>query len=1157
MSCQNCGTPRSENQQSCARCGLPFEQRCPVCGADNPPTHRFCSECGTLLQPAASLRAVTRSAPSRSERRVVTVLFADLVGFTTVSESRDPEDVRALLTAYFDRARETVARFGGSVDKFIGDAIMAVWGAVEAHEDDAERAVRAALELIDAVTSLGEELGVPLQARAGVLTGEASVGPGGNDMGLVVGDLVNTASRLQSLADPGTVVVGEPTLLTAGDAIQFEPLGPQPVKGKAEPVDAYRAVRVVTVRDSRARVDGLEPPFVGRDDELRLLKEQLHAVGREGRARLVSIVGEPGTGKDRLTLELQRYADGIFDTVLWHHGRSPSYGESLALWPVAEMVRSIIGIAEVDDASKSRFKLRTAIADLVVDESDRRWLEAGLTDLLGLGDGGSNDRDELFASLRTFFQRVAAHGVAVLVFEDLHQAEESTLDFIVDLVERSSRHPILVITLARPDLLHRVPAWHSDRHTMVSLHLSPLSDDAMRQMVAGTVPGLPDHAVEAMVSRAGGVPLYATELIRMLVASGEIVREGDEFRLTGDVTRIAVPDTLQAVIGARLDRLSPAERELVQDASILGLAFYLDGLRAIRGEDPEALRRQLDDLVNNELFVFEEDLRAPGGGRYRFTQNLIKEVAYGRLSRSDRRDKHLRVAEYLESLDEVELAGKVANHYLFAFEAAPQPEAGRLVERACTALCTAAERATSLQAHSQALRLWEQAVEITESAKERARLHEMAAGSAQRAGEFDRGIGHAALAAGAYEEMGDDDGGLRAATIQASIYNSSYHAPEAVALLEPLYGTAQGTGTTRLTLEIEFARALMLNHENARAAEVAERALGSAHGAIAPGVVVDGIITRATALSVLGREVEAAVLLQGATVLADEHQLHTQALRALNNLSVIVGQDSPRRSAELAMELLERGRQFGDYAWLYRALPTVADKHMDEGRFDEALDLLNEVDAESLPYSWQRIYRLGFAHEELYRRPSDEAFARARQLLDTWDDSSDPQMRSIVHSGWAGVELLAGDAEAAFSHAIAVESERGLGVGTAAAAALWSGNVAHIEHVIAMIDDLPTSGRFVTALRGMLEATIDAAEGRAGDAEAGFMAAIDALDTVGTAVDRAQARAVFASVMGQDTPEAEAASRAARDWIESVGAVQLLRVWSTGLPAESDASAAG
>jgi class 3 adenylate cyclase len=274
-------------------------------------------------------------ASTAAERRLVSVLFADLVSFTTYSEGRDAELVRDTLTRYFEAARAVIEAHGGRVEKFIGDAVMAAWGAPTANEDDAERAVRAALEVVEAVRNLG----VGLEARVAVLTGQAAVTIGTTDQGMVAGDLVNTASRLQSVAPPGSVLVGEATMQAAVSAIAFEPAGEQVLKGKESPITAWRAVRVVGDRGGRSRGEGLEPPFVGRELELRLLKDLLHAIGREQRPRLVSITGPAGIGKSRLAWEFEKYLDGVVEDIYWHRGRAPSYGEGVTFWALGEMVR--------------------------------------------------------------------------------------------------------------------------------------------------------------------------------------------------------------------------------------------------------------------------------------------------------------------------------------------------------------------------------------------------------------------------------------------------------------------------------------------------------------------------------------------------------------------------------------------------------------------------------------------------------------------------------------------------------------------------------------------------------------------------------------------------------------------------------------------------
>jgi hypothetical protein len=372
------------------------------------------------------------------------------------SEKRDPEAVRETLTRYFETATTVVERYGGTVEKFIGDAVMAVWGTPVAHEDDAERAVRAAMDLVRAVEALGAEAGLAaLQARAAVLSGEAAVTIGARNQGLVAGDLVNTASRLQGLAEPGTVLVGEATMRAAEGGIAFEPAGEHLVKGREAPIVAYRALRVVGKVRGVGRSESLEAPFVGRDAELRLVRDLYHATARERRARLVSVVGQAGIGKSRLLWEFSKYTDGLAETLRWHQGRSPAYGEGVTFWALSEMIRQRAGILEGEDAEATRAKLSAAAQEFVPDPAERRWIEPALRQLLGVHEGRSPDRDELFAAWRTFFERIAEKDPTVLVFEDLHWADSGLLDFIEHLLEWSRNFPIYIVTLARPELLER------------------------------------------------------------------------------------------------------------------------------------------------------------------------------------------------------------------------------------------------------------------------------------------------------------------------------------------------------------------------------------------------------------------------------------------------------------------------------------------------------------------------------------------------------------------------------------------------------------------------------------------------------------------------------------------------------------------------------
>jgi len=507
----------------------------------------------------------------KSERRLVSVLFADLVGFTALSEQRDPEEVRDLLGRYFESAQQVVGRYGGSIEKFIGDAVMAVWGTPTAQGDDAERAVRAAIDLTQAVVALGVDVGAEdLRARAGVTTGEAAVTLGAEGQGMVAGDLVNTASRIQAAADPGTVLVGDATRRATEAAIAYDDVGEHDLKGKTEPVHLWRATRVVAARGGALRSTGLESPFVGRDRELRMVKELYHSSAEEHRSHLLSVVGIAGIGKSRLSWEVFKYLDGLAGTVFWHRGRCLAYGEGVAYWALAEMVRMRAGIAEGEADEGASAKLHAAVELYVPDPDERGWIEPRLAYLLGLEQSVARQREDLFGAWRLFFERLAEQEPVVLVFEDLQWADAALLDFIDYLLEWSRTHRLFVMTLARPEFADRRSDWGAGRRSFTSLYLDPLDESAMRSLLDALIPGLPEELADRILERAAGVPLYAVETIRMLLDRGLLQPEGTAYGLTGPVDALDIPETLHALIAARLDGLSPDEGRVVRDAAVLG-----------------------------------------------------------------------------------------------------------------------------------------------------------------------------------------------------------------------------------------------------------------------------------------------------------------------------------------------------------------------------------------------------------------------------------------------------------------------------------------------------------------------------------------------------------------------------------------------------------
>ena len=771
MTCSSCGSAAPPTARFCPGCGHALQATCRNCGAVPLPGAKFCAECGSAIDTSADGPTATAPAPATNgaapvgpiaERRLVSILFADLVGFTALSEGRDAEETRELLSRYFELAGEVIGRYGGTIEKFIGDAVMAVWGAPVARENDAERAVRAALDLVAAVRALGPGL----NARAGVLTGEAAVTIGATNQGMVAGDIVNTASRLQSVAQPGTVLVGDSTERAANGAIAFEPAGDQVLKGKQAPVPAYRALRVVGERGGRGRGDQLEPPFVGRDGEFSLLKDLIHATGRERRPRIVSIVGPAGSGKSRLIWELSKYLDGVVETLWWHAGRCPAYGDGITFWALGEMVRGRADLAETDDEATTRAKIAAATARWVPDEAERRWVETALLVLLGLDTATQMAREELFSAWRTFFERIAAQGTVVMVFEDLHWADPGTLDFIDHLVEWSRGVPILVITLARPELFEHRPNWGTGRRSFVSLGLEPLPEAAIHELLRELVPGLPEGPLRAIAERADGIPLYAVETIRMLVAEGRLVPGDVGYVPSGDLTNLSVPETLHALIAARLDALPPIERSLVQDAAVLGQSFTLDGLAAVGGLEPAQVEALARELVRRELLVHDVDPRSAERGQYAFVQALIREVAYGMLARRDRRSRHLAAARYFESVGEDELAGALAAHYLSAYRAAPDdPDSRPLATQARIALRAAAIRAAALGSHAQAMGFLVEAMEVTEDPAETAELLERAGEAASNSSRMERAEPLLRDAIRRREALGDRSGAARATAL--------------------------------------------------------------------------------------------------------------------------------------------------------------------------------------------------------------------------------------------------------------------------------------------------------------------------------------------------------------------------------------------------------
>jgi class 3 adenylate cyclase/tetratricopeptide (TPR) repeat protein len=886
-----------------------------------------------------------------AERRVCSVLFCDLVGFTPLSESRDPEAVRELLSRYFAVAQTVIGRYGGVVEKFIGDAVMAVWGTPVAEEGDAERAVRAALDLVAAVAEMGTEAGVPgLAARAGVVTGEVAVTLGAVGEGMVAGDTVNTAARVQAAAEPGSVLVDTATQRLAGSGTGFAEAGPHHLKGKAEPEQLWRATRVLSAVGGLQRVDGLEAPLVGRDAELRTVKELFHAAADRKVPRLVMVSGPAGVGKSRLGWEFEKYIDGLAGRVRWHRGRCLSYGDGVAFWALAEIVRQRFGIAEEDPTDAAAAKLAQGLDRFVPDPAERAYAGVRLGRLLGVtypGDSGSAlTREELFAGWRLFFERLAATQPVVLVVEDAHYADSGLLDFLEHLIDWSQDLPVYVLVFARPELHQGRPGFGVGRNRIM-LTIDPLDPASMDQLVDALVPGMPPRARAAVISQAQGIPLFAVETVRALIDRDIVQPAGGVYRLVGDVGELVVPDSLHALLAARLDALDPGVRRLVTDAAVLGTSFPAEALIAVSGLDEQAVRAALAELVRREVLSVSADPLSPERGSYQFAQQMLRQVAYDTLSRRDRKTRHLKVAAHLRSAfpgDGEEVADAIARHYLDALDAIPDaPDSGEIRDQAITTLIRAAERAHRTGAPAVAAANYAAAAELTspdvaDRQLDAGMLWEYAAEAALSASSWAAANEYADQARDCYRQQGHVRGAARAQAAAGQALQRAGRYAEArdqlTAAMEVLR-TGADTDTVRALVELATLEVFSGSPDADRLTTEA-LTLGQALD-VEPGQLAGLFLTRGMYLgSAGGRRPEAVAYLRESARLATQSGDNLLLARALLNMSDVMAVTDPAAAADAARAAIEPGRRTGVRAAVTRAVGNLAQALLMLGDWDGA-----------------------------------------------------------------------------------------------------------------------------------------------------------------------------------------------------------------------------
>jgi class 3 adenylate cyclase/tetratricopeptide (TPR) repeat protein len=852
------------------------------------------------------------------ERKVVTVLFCDLVDFTAVSDEADPEDVRARLRPYHARLREEIERFGGTVEKFIGDAVMAVYGAPIAHEDDAERAVRSALRVLEAIDELNEtDPGLGLQVRIGIATGEAVVTLGARPEageGIVAGDVVNTAARLQGAAPVGGIAVGEQTFRTTESLFEYEPLEPVQVKGKAHAVPIWRP-RAARSRFGADLARRHATAMVGRELEQHVLQGAFQRSTRERSTQLVTVVGEPGVGKSRIVSELFSYIDADPQIVVrWRQGRCLPYGEGITFWALGEIVKAEAGILESDPPDLAVAKL-----DAVVPVGpDREWLRQRLLPLLGLEASSTAEREELFTAWRRFLEALAEESPSVFVFEDLHWADDAMLAFLEHLADWSEGVPMLIVGTARPELFERHPTWASAARNAARLNLAPLSERETAHLISLLLEQavLPAEVQTLILERAGGNPLYAEEFVRLLRDRGLLVGAGKVVGLA-EGAEIPFPESVQALIAARLDTLAPERKTMLQDAAVIGKVFWAGAVASMGRSDRRDVREALHELSRKELVRPMRVSSMAGEDEYAFWHILVRDVAYGQIPRAARVERHSRAAAWIAGVagDRVEdFAEILAYHYTTALglaSAAALPAAEDLEAAALRFLLLAGERALDLDVARAEAHLVRALGLAPQGHPRRPEVLVRWADAVRQANRHREATAALEEAISAFQEAGEKHAAAQAMTTLANVRwqlgdpRSRDAVSEAVSLLESL-----APGPELVDAYAEMARLRHLAGEHREAVESAQRAIELAR--------ILGLGEHPKALGYLGNsrvelgDVAGQLDAQRAVSLAIERGQAREAGIQMNNLADMTAQiEGPAASLVLYREAIDFAERRG------------------------------------------------------------------------------------------------------------------------------------------------------------------------------------------------------------------------------------------------------
>jgi class 3 adenylate cyclase/tetratricopeptide (TPR) repeat protein len=979
---------------------------CPTCGEDNPERARFCLNCASPL-PAVGAGA----AAGRKERKFAAALFADFVGSTSLADREDPEVVQAVVNRAFERLSEEVERYGGLLEKFMGDAILAVFGVPTAHEDDPERAVRAAIEMQAVMGELNRGFtaeGRPeLQMRIGVEAGEVLVDlerAGGPRDRMLTGDAVNVAARLQTAAEPWQIVVGPAVYAATKNVIDYRELDPLALKGKAQPIAAWQALRVKARRRGERPSLGLEARLVGRDEELGLLRQTFHRVETEGRPALVTVLGAAGVGKSRLAYELLNYLETLSTLAYWRKGRCLAYG-NVSYSALADAVKAQCEILEDDPPDVAAEKARKAVELLFGDDAIAPQIGA----LVGAGASAAQfSREDLFEAWRRFLERMAARLPFVLVLEDLHWADTGLLDFVEHLADWA-QGPLLVLTLARPELLETRPGWGGGKRNYSAIYLDPLTPEENVAMLEDLLGGpLPKDLTELVSVRSEGNPLFTEEIVRMFVDRGVLrATEASRLELAQPVDQVDVPRSIQALIATRLDGLPAEEKSLLQDAAVVGRAFWAGAVARLAGGDPDEVRHALGRLRVKEILTPREPPTFAGELEFAFRHVLIRDVAYESLPKALRADKHVEVARWAEDRagDRAEeLAEVVAAHYVQA--AAYQEELGeppsKEVDQATARWAgLAGDRAWRLWQQAEALRWYRAALAAGDRAglppKDLLRLSEAVVNAARGLESFDDVLAATRAALGRAEALGDEAAMGRLEAVMAWGSFEGGHEGDVIPWAERAVQRLQAAGADR-----DLARTLAFvgnyHRRRGRLGDAVPPLRRTIDIASRLGDKVNqgqALLSLGIALLHLGSVEEGMRLLEEGFRISEEAGDLDLSLRAHNSVASALMDYAPdyERGWSILWEGIELSQRSGrrDYeGWLWQNVCNYAYDQGKLGQIERATEMHREVGE-----------RLGYTHIIVATYYYDAMLAFLRGDL----DAAERELRRWLDSEWMRHEV--------------------------------------------------------------------------------------------------------------------------------------------------------